>query len=464
MLTAKFLLGPKGKPRGSYIISEDESAVEEWTSPRTEDDKAQIDRQEDEDSFVALTADYVKSMDKFFKLINVTMGIAPIGIQIEFQQLYDYIKNNGIEIRKDENYIYFRLPLSHIGKIDKMADGIKAMRAGIDSLPGMLLLGLVSSYDEFFGRLIRLIYNTKPEMLSSSEKNISFKELSQLGSVQAARDMILEKEVETVLRNSHHQQIDWLEGKLGMTLTDGLDIWSEFIEIFERRNLFTHTDGVVSSQYMEVCSAHKAKVDCKNGDRLEVDRAYLRRSIYVLSEFGLKLIRVVWRKLIPKEIDAAAIELNQVGYELIINRRYRLARTMLDFGLNVMKKHGEDRTRKMMIVNLANSMRLSGDLEAAKKILDAEDWSSTGADFKICVEAVKEDVDEVIALIKTAAAIDPETKDNLREWPVFRGMEKNARFIEEFERVFGEPFVSDKKTIETKQLEMPTVPDEAPVS
>jgi len=99
-------------------------------------------------------------------------------------------------------------------------------------------------------------------MLSSSERSISYKDLTEIGSVEAAREQIIEKEVESVLRDSHSQQIDWLEKKLDIPLRKDLRIWPEFIELCERRNLLLHADGLVSSQYLAVCKRHD--VDLKN--------------------------------------------------------------------------------------------------------------------------------------------------------------------------------------------------------
>jgi hypothetical protein len=132
-----------------------------------------------------------------------------------------------------------------------------AIGSGINSVPRLFIVGLISAYDAFLSRLIRAILVTKPEILSSSEKNISFKELVAIGSVEAARDVVIEKEVESVIRCSHAEQIEWLEKKLNMTLRKDLKIWSDFIELCERRNLFTHTDGVVSSQYLKTCANHR---------------------------------------------------------------------------------------------------------------------------------------------------------------------------------------------------------------
>src|SRR5262249_11987437 len=145
------------------------------------------------------------------------------------------------------------------------------------------------------------------------------------------RDAIIEKEVESVIRSSHSGQIEWLEKRLNMTLRKDLKIWPEFIELCERRNIFTHADGLVSSQYLKACAAHGCTVTAKFGEKLSVDPAYYENAVSIILEMGVKLTQVVWRKLCPDQILEASTELNEFAYELIAKRKYKAAITMLEF-------------------------------------------------------------------------------------------------------------------------------------
>lgn len=110
---------------------------------------------------------------------------------------------------------------------------------------------------------------------------------------------IIEKEVETVLRNSHVEQFDWLESKFGIPLRKGLDSWPTFVETTERRNLLVHTGGIVSSQYIKNCKEHKVAFgnDLKPGSELHVDAEYVAKAYFCIFEIGVKLAHVLWRKL-----------------------------------------------------------------------------------------------------------------------------------------------------------------------
>jgi hypothetical protein len=221
--------------------------------------------------------------------------------------------------------------VGHLGAINRRLEQSYAISAGVTKLPGLFLLGLVSAYDVFLSKLIRAILMTKPELLSSSERNIFFKDLMEVGSVEAARERIIEKEVESVIRSSHSEQIAWLERKLNMKLTKDFRIWPGFIEICERRNLTTNTAGTISSQYLKTCKEHGYDVSgCSVGDTFGVGSKYYERAVEVILEMGVKLTQVIWRKLLPKDVATVSSELNEFSYRLITKRNIKRRRPCLN--------------------------------------------------------------------------------------------------------------------------------------
>lgn len=93
------------------------------------------------------------------------------------------------------------------------------------------MVSFVSEYDSFLGQLIKQILRFKPEIIDSKDKSISLSDLVNLGSVEAAREKIFAKEVESILRSSHADQFSWMEKAFDIPLTKGLDSWPVFIEL-----------------------------------------------------------------------------------------------------------------------------------------------------------------------------------------------------------------------------------------
>jgi hypothetical protein len=133
---------------------------------------------------------------------------------------------------------------------------------------------------------------------------------------------------------------------------------------------------VVSQQYLVHCKNNGYDVkDIQVGRRLEVNPDYFRNAVHVIYEIGAKLCFVLWRKFDKQGADLAEKELNELSFALISKRQYSLAEILLTFGVEVIRQRkGLDRTRIMMVVNLANAVRLQKQKERAKTILSKEDW------------------------------------------------------------------------------------------
>ena len=253
------------------------------------------------------------------------------------------------------------------------------------AVPRSFLVALVSEYDTFLGKLLNSLYSIRPELLSSSDRALSFSQLSAFSSLEQARAYVVEKEIETFLRKSHSEQFDWLEKKFELPLRKNLPAWSDFIEVTERRNLFVHAGGIVSSQYVQNCRdhgvAHHSGVHV--GTELGVPAEYFRHAHAVLLEIGVKLGQVLWRKLRPAEIEHADIALSDITYDLLEANSFELAKTLLDFAHLTLKKHASERDELVFLVNRAQAYKWSGDSESAVKMLNDIDWSAKSEAFQL---------------------------------------------------------------------------------
>jgi len=72
---------------------------------------------------------------------------------------------------------------------------------------------------------------------------------------------------------------------------------------------------------------------------LEVSPTYFRQAYEALFEVGVKLAQVFWRKLKPAELKDADEHLITVSYHLLVEQKYDLAKALLDFATEVLKKH-----------------------------------------------------------------------------------------------------------------------------
>ena len=244
----------------------------------------------------------------------------------------------------------YEIDVEHHFALGTLQSGSVRLTAASVIIPRSFVIALVSQFDAFLGRLLRAVYANRPEILNASERNLTFANLIEFNSIDEAREYVLEKEIEAVLRESHTEHFDYLERKLGIELRKGLDIWPTFIEVTERRNLFVHTDGVVSTQYIAVCKKHKVNLILgeKVGQVLEADPGYLNTTYNCLYEIAVKLSQVLWRKLLPGELEEADIYLTMVCYELLKREEYTLTGRLLDFALTL-PRHSSQRFKLVWV-------------------------------------------------------------------------------------------------------------------
>jgi len=323
-------------------------------------------------------------------------------------------------------------------------DEVAAARLGARHLPEVVVVGLISTYDAFLADLLRVVAKRQPGTFLTPDKTLKFSELTNFSSIDEARSYLIDKEIESLIRQSHHEQFDWMQKRFDVKLCENLPVWPKFVELCERRNLLTHTGGIVSKQYLEVCKEHKCNIEkVALGEKLTVNAEYFREAVGIIYEIGVKLCHVFWRKFAKEERKEADRALNELGYDLIYGRAYPVAEAILNFGDNVLKTHYSDSTRRMIVINLANAIRLQERPEDAKLILDREDWSACSEEFKICVAAVRGEVDTVVQLANAIGTGGRPTLEHYRTWPVFRGMRTEEKFILAVEQIFGEPLIPD---------------------
>ncbi len=350
-----------------------------------------------------------------------------------------FLDENAEKIGEDGETTSYKLDSKSFGRSSRLGRRSDRSKTVLDLLPRNFVVSYVSEYDSFLGQLITQILKFKPEIVDSKDKSISLSDLVNLGSVEAARDKIFYKEVESILRSSHADQFSWMEKAFSMTLTKGLDSWPLFIELTERRNLFVHCDGVVSEQYLNVCKKHNFSVssDIIVGNRLQAEKKYLRQAHEVLYEIGIKLSQVLWRKLSPDDIVKAESSLSHFTYELLIEENYKLAKNLLDFACCTLKRWNSEGTRLVYVVNRALAYKFSGDNEKCISILDGEDWSACRDNYNLCVAVLREEFDLAKTLMLRIGASGSVSEIDYIEWPCFKHFRTTDQFIDAFTEVFG---------------------------
>lgn len=322
-------------------------------------------------------------------------------------------------------------------------------------IPPSYLVSLVSLFDSFYAGLVRNIYNLCPQKLQDSELQFRYRDLQALDSIREVKRIIVDKKIEDLLRGSHTEQFKWLADALGVSTLTKFDDWPNFIELTERRNLFVHSNGIVSSQYNAVCKKNQVfTTDIAIGTQLRIDGTYFSNACDVLTKTAVMLSQMLARTQCPD--DVLLIDKNLIGtvFDFIMEKKYAVAISISRFSLNGKFKH-KDNDRYFIILNLAQSLKWNGQMEECIKLLSEQDCTAWKTELLIPKYALEDKYDEAYEkMIELGGNNKVLTATAYREWPIFQEIRKESKFSETFQAIFGEELgVQQEITIEDKEIE-----------
>jgi hypothetical protein len=344
---------------------------------------------------------------------------------------------------KEGKEVFYIDELEKLFKLENLRKNVKNSRTAYEIICNNFLVSLVSQFDAFMGSLIKTVFYTRPELLNSSEKQLTFLQLSIFTELSEIKEYIIEKEVETVLRNSRPEQIKWLSNKCSVELNKELKIWPQFVELTERRNLFVHCDGKITSQYIQICKTYnyEFKEHPIIGKKININKEYFKNSYRCLYEFATKLVHVVWRKLIPEDSEKVERNLNDNAYDLILQKEYDLAIEILIFATETIKHHTNEKIKLYMLINKAQAYKWKGNKVKCEEILNSVDWNAKCEILKLANYTLKDDFENAIKLMEKIGSISEDIdKTGYKEWPLFTNLRKEQKFIDTYEKIFNEKY------------------------
>ncbi len=165
-------------------------------------------------------------------------------------------------------------------------------------------------------------------------------------------------------------------------------------EIIERRNVFSHSNGLVDEKYVRIAGEYAKNKKIIEGEQLRLSKRYMRKSLDLVHVFGLLLIQTLWRKSdnITESLDKADKKVITSQKLALQDERFEVAREISGWGDGIIrressvlvgKKQSEKslhlrRRRYTFLINYAMSMsELENKSEMQKQIkrIRHPEWS-----------------------------------------------------------------------------------------
>lgn len=363
-----------------------------------------------------------------------------------------------IPARKEKEYQHLRRKLNRSQESSKL-------------LLRSYIVSMVSQFDAFIASLLRNIYAINPDKLKQSDHKLTFAELQGFSSIEEAREHIIDSKIENILRDSHQEQFKEIGSSIGVEKLNKFANWSTFVEITQRRNLFVHSNGIVSNQYLNVCKTEGVDLkDTKKGDQLEVDRDYFLKAFNVFYEVAIKLSQMTLRILLLKKDKTALGDIDKCIitniYDLITEERYDVAIELSNFALDEKFKHN-DKDRIYLTLNRAQAYKWSGDDAKCQSLLSEADTSAWSSELKCPKYALEGKLDKVCEIMQSTGQNGEILKaEQYRNWPIFKEVRNEPKYRETFKAVFGEELEPEAKedVSDVKRGRKPVLPARPPVA
>jgi hypothetical protein len=244
--------------------------------------------------------------------------------------------------------------------------------------------------------------------------------------------------------------VEWIGKEFKLKIIDFVSEGPAFVEIAQRRHLFVHCDGVVSSQYLTKCRLAQATLenDIVIGSQLEVSQEYLERAFEVLYAVGIKLGVMIWLHAEKDKSEAADDLINSLAVNLIGEKRYSLSINILQFSLEFRKDHPSDQLHRFQLLNLAQAFKWNDQNEQCERVLSRVDWSACGDVIQLGLCCLRNDF-ESASQYSRKLFHDTNFKEHFyREWPIFKEYRKSDVFLKVYLDLYGVDFNESQEKLE----------------
>jgi hypothetical protein len=310
-------------------------------------------------------------------------------------------------------------------------------------VPETFLVSLVSQYDAFIRSFTRDLLMLNRNTLRGCQAELKVSDLLTFASIDDAYRYVVEREIDQMMRGSHADQFDYFKQAFDLDWKHD-SLWQKFVEVTERRNLFVHTNGYVTQQYLRVCKQHNVMLEStlKEGDKLSAGPKYFSRAADALLELATKVSQILWRKQVPTERASADRTFGEFTFELLATGRYELVLSLLNFATTTLRNKISDENYLLTFtVNTAIAYKEIEDHKRMAECLASTDWKQKNSKFRLAEAVLNERYHAAAELMKAVGKDMPAA--DYRHWPLFRDFIKTKEFQTAYEQVFGEPFSTE---------------------
>lgn len=284
-----------------------------------------------------------------------------------------------------------------------------------------IIINMCITLESFISKIIKEVYlNKLPSNFHG--KHLTYEELLKIGDLSLAKEFIIEKHLDDLFRKNFNDWYDEVRKNLNIKKSDRItQVIVELSELYQRRNLIVHTDGVVSNQYLQNVENSSFSL----GDRVDVDSQYLDRQIKNLEFLGWFVYDGFLNRSL-KDIDEAFRELNN---KILTRINHSCAAIPELLTVYCSKNFSDPSFNLIAKVNYFLYYKFNGGLESFDQELSDFKVGHLKEEFILAKKILSSDDDVIDSIEKFINSLAPDDFFMYSSWPLFKAVDDKTAVV-----------------------------------
>lgn len=306
----------------------------------------------------------------------------------------------------------------------KAAREYRKLSERIEILNNSTLMLLLIKYEETIAGIFKYIISKFPSAYLDN-KTLSYSEIMEINSkIENVKEVLLEREIDEIMRMPISDWYKILKEKHKINFDNLEEFFSEFKEIYYRRNIIVHNNGKVNVSYLNGIGKNQ-KENAKLGIHLSVNKDYLNRA------FNLTYIMIYGTIFDISSINRESFRLHdslhEYAFQHMIDNEWEISYYVYQ---NIMKKKTPATSSidmEMWKINYWISLKNLYGIEKIREEVTAYDVSAMEGEFKIAKACLLDNFKEINALLELYlnTNIYPQS---IEQWPLFIQYRKSSEY------------------------------------
>jgi len=348
-------------------------------------------------------------------------------------ELYESVKKSYSDqvqvVYKDEEDKSQGYSLNILGRtgqeVEEAFEEIVFHRGQINMLYQSSLISLIVFFELSISRVLHTHITKFPGIMSIKEKTLSLEEIRRLGTFEDAEKHLIDQEIENIMFGSLEKWYKYLTEKIKIGVPYFEKNKDRLIEIFQRRNIVVHNDGIANSIYFKnVISELRDSI--KLGDKIIIDRDYINSSILLIEISGTFILIEMWRKAEKVSPERVEMLLDDI-YDAMMEENWELSAAMSSAVL--IEKEINAQQRLVAQINYWLSMKRKGEFKSIQKDIENADFGAYNRRFQLAIFALNDETESFFELLESAIPHDIDL-NSVKEWPLFSEMREQPAYTE----------------------------------